>query len=150
MSNRYEAAGVTSAAPAIGGSFAEFRVGARRALIEQIEVSLGAATATNVALTRGSGLSAGASTTLTGIAEDPSAPAAGGALAMGTYATTQPTITPANMLKRFHLPGAIGAGIIWTWPQSDRLIVPANGSIVLFTPVIAGAAAISVGVIWTE
>lgn len=150
MSNRYEAGGVTSAAPAIGTAIAELRAGAtRRLYVEEIGISLGAATQTNVALSRTTTLGAGGTPVLTGIAEDTSAPAAAGVLAMSAF-TTAPGFTATAMLRRMHLPAAIGAGLIWTWPGTDRLIVPAGGSVVLWTPVVAGAAAISVYAIFVE
>ena len=149
MSNRYEAAGVTSAAPAAGAAFAELRnTAARRILVEELGVSLGAATQTNVALSRATSQGTGG-TALAGISEDPNAPAGAASLVMSAF-TTAPGFAATAMLRRFHLPAAIGAGLIWTFPGTDRLIVPPSGSIVLWTPAVAGAAAISVYCIWTE
>lgn len=149
MSARYEAGGVTSAAPAAGAAFAEIRnTAARRIYLEELAVSLGAATATNVALSRAGAQGAGG-TALVGVAEDPGAPAAAASLVMSAF-TTAPTFTATAMLRRFHLGAAIGAGMIWTWPATDRLVIPASGSLVVWTPAIAGAAAISVYAVWTE
>ncbi len=149
MSNRYEAAGVTSAAPTAGSAFAEIRNGsARRLYVEEIGVFLGAATQTNVALSRANAQGAGG-TALVGMQEDPSAPNAAASLVMATF-TTAPTFTAAAMLRRAHLPAAIGAGLIWNWPASDRLIIPPSGSLAIWTPVVAGALTISTYAVWTE
>ena len=147
--NRYEAAGVTSAAPAIGAAFAELRnTAARRLLVEEIGISLGAATATNIALHRSTAQGAGG-TALVGLQEDPNQTAAAASLVMSAF-TTAPTFTATAMLRRFSLPGAIGAGVIWTFAKTDRLVIPPSTSLVIATPTIAGAAAINVYVIWVE
>lgn len=151
MSNRYEASIRSAAAPAAAAAFLEIRnIASRRLLIEEIGITLGAATATGIGLVRATAQGTGGATTATGQPEDPSAPAATPTVAVNAF-TAAPTFTAANTMRRLTLPGAIGAGLIWTWPQSDRLVVPASGSIVLYNShTAAGAAGIEAYVIWTE
>lgn len=151
MSNRYEGSVRSAAAPAASAAFLEIRnTSARRLLIEEIGVTLGAATATGVGLVRATSQGTGGASTATPQAEDPSQAASPVTLAVNAF-TLAPTFTAANAMRRLTLPAAIGAGLIWTWPQSDRLIVPASGSLVLYNShTAAGAAGIEVYVIHTE
>lgn len=149
MSNAYEAATLTSAAPALNTAFAELRAGARRLFILEIGVFLGAATATNCALSRTTTVGTGGANSVTGQTTDPANPAGTGTLQANAF-TVAPVIATSTPLRRAHLPAAIGAGLIWAWSADAPLVVPASGSVVLWTPVIAGAAAISSYVRWTE
>ena len=151
MSTRYHASTFTSAAPALNTPFFELRVpaGGRRAYVEEIGVFLGAATATNVALVRTNAQGAGGANSMVGLPEEPANAVTTTSVQSNAF-TTAPTFTATNAGRRAHLPAAIGAGLIWTWPQSDRLVVVAGGSLVLFTPTIAGAATISTYCVWTE
>src|SRR5689334_6003172 len=127
MSNRQSASVQSAASVAAGAVFLEIRAGARRMLIEELGVFSGAATAFRFGIVRASAQGTGGASTMTGTQEDPSQAAATGLLAVNAF-TTAPTVG-TNYLKRANLAAAIGAGIIWTWPQSDRLIVPASGSV---------------------
>ncbi len=150
MSHTYEAAAVTSGAPLLNTPFFEIRNAATRPIyITEIGVSLGAATATNVALARATTQGTGGAGVLLGQAGDPRAAAATASVAANAF-TLAPAFTAASMLRRFHLPAAIGAGLIWAWPESEPLVLAVSTSMVLFTPTIAGAAAISSYAKWTE
>jgi hypothetical protein len=83
-----------------------------------VYMSGGTAAATDVGLGRPAAVSV-TPTTLTPQAEDTSSAAA---VCTGQVAAaTKPTV-PANYLRRFGIPAAIGAGIIWTW--QNGLVVP--------------------------
>lgn len=149
MSNRYEAAVRVAAAPAIAAVYLELRNPAgRRIQIEEIGIFLNAATATGVGLIRATVQGTGGTATL-GQAEDPSQSAAGASLVGSAY-TAAPTIG-TTYLRRAMLPAAIGAGIIWTWPSSDRLILAASTSMcVANISAAAGAATIDAYAVWIE
>lgn len=150
MSHTYEAGAVTSAAPLAGTPFFEVRNGATRPIfILELGVSLGAATATNVALIRATAQGTGGTGLLLGQSTDPRS-AAGTASVAASAFTLAPAFTAANMLRRFHLPAAIGAGLIWTWPESDPLVLAVSTSMLLVTPTIAGALTISSYARWGE
>jgi hypothetical protein len=152
MSNRYEASVASAAAPAAAAAFFELRNGSsRRLLVEEIGVTIGAATASGVALVRANAQGTGGATSATGQAEDAGQAASTATGVFVNAFTSAPTFTAANTMRRIRLPATIGAGIIWTWPQSDRLVVPASGSIVLYNNhSAAGSAATDIYVIWTE
>lgn len=152
MSNRYQASVASAAAPAAAAAFAEIRNGSsRRILIEEIGVTIGAATASGVALVRANAQGVGGASSGAGQAEDPGQAASTVTGLFVNAFTTAPTFTVANAMRRIRLPATIGSGIIWTWPQSDRLVVPASGSLVLFNNhSAAGAAATDIYVVWTE
>lgn len=149
MATRYSAGTLTSAAPALNTAFAELRAPTRRLHLLQLEIYLGAATATNFALTRSTVVGTGGSNAQTGLPEDTNAPAGTGTLQANAF-TTAPTFSLTAVLKRGHLAASIGGGVLLVWPESDPLIIPAAGSLVIYTPVIAGAASISVSASWQE
>lgn len=151
MSNRHEASVASAAAPAASAAYLEIRnTAARRLQIEEIIVSLSAATATGIGLVRATAQGTGGASTGAAQAEDPTQAASAATLAVNAF-TSAPTFTAANAMRRMVLPAAIGAGVHWTWPQSDRLIVPVSGSLVLFNTLgTAGAAGIQITVVWTE
>lgn len=148
MSNRYEAAQSTAAGPGSADEIFEFRNSStRRCYIEEIGVFLGAATSTGVGLVRATAQGTNGTQQL-GQAEDPNAPA--GTASMYTAVTTGLTLG-SNWMRRAILPAAIGAGIIWTWPQSDRLMVATSASIAVVN--IAGATGANpthAYIVWTE
>lgn len=149
MSNRYEAAIRVAAAPAVNGVYAELRnTAARRLQVEEIGVFLGAATATGAGLARATVQGTGGTATL-GQAEDPNQANAGASLVAPAYTVAAAPATA--FLRRAIIGAAIGGGIIWTWPSSDRLIVPPSGSLVLTNIAAAiGAAVIDAYVVWVE
>ena len=150
MSNRYEASSNTTAAVAANGPYFELRnTAARRMYVEEVGFFIGAATASRIALARATAQGTGGTLNMTGLAEDPNAPAAAGILATPAF-TAAPTVgAVTTYLRRANLPAAIGAGVIWTWPQSDRLVVPPSGSL-LMVGLAAGSLTADFYVVWTE
>lgn len=148
MSNRYGSSVRIAAAPAAGAAFVELRAPStgRRLYVEEITVSLAAATALSVGLVRANAVGTGALTL--GMAEDPgNAAAATGGLATATL----PAFTAANAVRRVTLSPAVGALVSFAWGPSDRLLVPANAALVLFNSgAAAGPAAIDVHAVWSE
>lgn len=127
---RYEVAALTTLTAA-SVPFATLVAGASsRMKISEIGVFLATAVASDIALAR----SATATTTPTkilGQAIDAADPAA-----IGSLAVAWATIGTANAisLRRIALPASIGSGVIWTWPDSNRLILanPAATSELMF------------------
>lgn len=149
MGHRYSAGTLTSAAPNLGTAFAELRnTAAREVQIYEIGVTIGAPTATNVALVRTTALGAGGANVVTGQPLDLGQPAAAATLQSNNW-TTAPTFG-TNYLRRGHIQANVGAGVVWVWPDHCPLVVPVSASIVLLTPVIAGAATISTYMEWSE
>src|SRR5687768_10116269 len=123
MSHRYSASVASAAAPTAAAAFMEFRNAAtRRCYIYEIGVFLGAATASGVALVRANVQGTGGASSGTGQSEDSAAPAATASGLFVNAFTLAPTFTVANAIRRIRLPAAIGAGVIWSWPESDPLI----------------------------
>lgn len=149
MSNRYEAAIRVAAAPAVNGVYAELRnTSARRIQVEEIGIFLGAATATGAGLVRATTQGTGGTATL-GQAEDPNQ--ATGAASLVAPAFTVAPAAGTAFLRRAIIGAAIGGGIIWTWPSSDRLILPPSGSVVLTNIAAAiGSAVIDCYAVWME
>lgn len=152
MSHHYEASAASAAGPAAGAAFAEFRNAAtRRCYVYEIGVFLGAATASGVALVRANAQGVGGASSGTGQAADTNSPAATASGVFVNAFSTAPTFTVANAMRRMRLPAAIGAGIIWSWPESEALVVPTSGSLVLFNNhSAAGSAATDIYVVWSE
>ena len=152
MSDRYTASAASAAAPTAAAAFAEFRNAAtRRCYVHEIGVFLGAATASGVALVRATAQGTGGASSGTGQPEDTNAPAATASGLFVAAFTLAPTFTAANAMRRIRLPAAIGAGLIWSWPESMPLIVPASASLVLFNNHSAtGSAATDIYVCWSE
>lgn len=150
--NRYGVSAASAAAPAAGAAFAEFRNAAtRRVYIIEVGVFLGAATASGVGLVRATAQGTGGASSGTPQAGDPAAPTSSVSGLFVNAFTVAPTFTAANAVRRVRLPAAIGAGIIWSWPPGDPLIVPASGSMVLFNNhSAAGAAATDIYVVYYE
>lgn len=127
---RYEVAALTTLTAA-SVPFATVVAGASsRMKISEIGIFLATAVASDIALAR----SATATTTPTkilGQAVDAADPAA-----IGSVAIAWSTIGTANAIsiRRISLPGTVGSGVIWTWPQGTRLILanPAATSELMF------------------
>lgn len=150
MSNRYNAAVRVAAAPATGAAYIEIRnTAARRMQVEEIGVFLGAATATGCGLVRATAQGTGGASTAIGQPEDPNQAAGAGLIAASAF-TVAPTLGTVY-LRRAIVGAAIGGGIIWTWPSSDRLIIPPSGSVVLVNiAAAAGSAVIDAYATWIE
>lgn len=147
MSNRYEAAVRVSVAPLANAAYLELRnTSARRLQVEEIGVFLGAATATGAGLVRAT-TQGTVGTVAPGQAEDPNQAAAAASL---VGSPTAPGIG-TNFMRRAIIGAAIGGGIIWTWPGSDRLIVPPSGSLLVTNiAAAAGSAVIDAYAVWIE
>lgn len=147
---RYEL-GVRTPAAAAGAPYATILAGSgQRMRIQEIGVSLSAATASSVGLIRT--LTVGTATTSQiGAAADPADSAAVGAIA--TAWSTAPTIAATPVyLRRFATAAAIGPAVIWTWP-SDQPLVATNGattSLVLWNFGAAAGAVLDIYIAWAE
>jgi hypothetical protein len=129
---------------ASGSNGFEFRAGADPAYIYEIGLSLAAATATTVGLGRPAN-TVGVGGTLTvgqGNVSDDAASTAGVVLSGWT---TVPTV-PAQFLRRFAAPAAVGNGWIWQWPQGLR--VKQATSVVLWN--LAANSALNGYVCWAD
>lgn len=116
-----------------GNSMWELRAHASqgRLRLRELGIFLAAATASTYGLGRPNAIGVTPTSPVVGQAEDSADAAAVGATAVAWG--TRPT-TPASSiyLRRISMPAAIGAGIIWTWPDGPGLIVPVNSSIALY------------------
>jgi len=146
---RYEVASLTTLTAA-SVPFATLVAGASsRMKITEIGIFMATAVASDIALAR----SATATTTPTkilGQVYDTADPAA-----IGSLAIAWATIGTANAisLRRIALPATVGAGVIWTWPESHRLILasPAATSELMFVNRGAGVCAtFNIYVVWDE
>lgn len=108
--------GFVSPAAAAGAAYCAFRAPTRTSRILEIGLSLNAATASNVTLIRNT--AAGyAATTSTSVGQADNPLGAAGTSLIDTAWSTAPTITAASRLQRGMLPAAIGASLIWTFPD---------------------------------
>lgn len=103
----------------------------RRSKLMEMHIFIGAATASIFGLGRPAAIGVTPTSPVNLIAEDPGEPALGStdektAVAWGTG----PTV-PAQFFRLANLPGAVGAGIIWTFGP-DGIIIPLSGSLVLW------------------
>lgn len=122
---------------------------ASRMKILEVGIFMVTAVASDIAIAR----SATATTTPTmvlGQQSDPSDPNAIGGLAVawGTIGTAN-TIS----MRRIQLPATIGSGIIWTWPDTNPMVVPspsATGEIMLVNRGAGVCATFDVYVTWME
>jgi hypothetical protein len=123
--------GVRTLSGGIAEAAWEIRAGASpgRLRIMEIGFFLAAATASIIGLGRPADIGDTPTTPVDFLPEDPAnilaANVALSALAWGTG----PTV-PVSFLRRIALPATIGTGVIWTFPEG--LVIPANGSIVLW------------------
>lgn len=118
-----------------------------RLRIRELGIFLNAATASIFGLGRPAAIGVTPTSPVVGQAEDPADAAAVGATALA-WGTKPTTPTSSIYLRRIGLPAAIGAGIIWTWPDGPGLIVPINSSIVIYN--LASNAAANVYARWEE
>ena len=124
---RYEI-GVTKTTGAAAGLLAQLRSGASRD-IRVFEIGVFASTAVSgeVALVRPSAV--GATFTSSGVGAALDTASIAGVTVVDTVAGTAPTIG-TNYMRRIVLPGSIGAGVIWTFPQG--ICIPTSGSLALW------------------
>lgn len=99
--------------------------------LRELGIFLGAATASIFGLGRPAAIGITPTTPVLGQAEDAADAVAVGATALA-WGTAPTAPTSAIYLRRIGLPAAIGAGVIWTWPDGPGLIVPASSSIAIY------------------
>jgi hypothetical protein len=113
--------GVSKTTPAAAGLLAQLRTGASRdARVFEIGVFASTAVSGTVGLIRPSAVGATFTSSSVGAAED--AALGAGAAVVDIAATTPPTIG-SNYMRRIVLPGSIGAGVIWTFPNGINVPV---------------------------
>ena len=143
--------GVTGAAAASAAAYATIESAANvRMRVREIGFFLSAATASSLGLGHpaNEGTPPVASTTAAGQPLDQQdGIAAVGVL--GTAWSTAPT-APTVYMRKINLPAVIGAGVIWTWPADNPLIIKPSGWIVLWNYGAAAGAAPNVYVKWEE
>lgn len=108
-----------------------------RAHILELGIFASAASGTTPVLTLGlfRSTAVGTRTTPTTVLPgDPAEPA--GTTTVATAFSVAPTLA-ASPMRRFVM-NAVGAGIVWTWPDHGGLIVPVSSSMVLAAITIAG------------
>ena len=93
---------------------------AERCALRELGVTLLAATSTLLGLARATTVSVTPGTTIAGQNKNPLSPVSG-TLLVSSWGPVP--VIPANYFRQSALPGAIGAGFIWTWPADDPLIV---------------------------
>ncbi len=112
----------------IANAAVEFRAVSAVSILE-INVFSVAATAVSFGLGRPANTPAGGTINLGQAEEQGSAATTSGLVISGQ--STVPTV-PANFLRRVHLPGAIGAGMMFTWPERGGLRLTAGSSFVVW------------------
>lgn len=129
MARGYYESSQRTASLTAAGNFVDLRAGASLALrVVEIGLSVGVAGASpSVGLSRETAVGV-ASTTTVPQAEDP-ADGASSAL-LGTAWSTAPTVS-AVYFRRITLQATLGAGWVWAWPESNPLIIPASGALMI-------------------
>lgn len=94
--------------------------------LRELHLTQIAATASRIGLARATTVSVAPVTTKPGRATVPGAPDSGTLLVAGW---TTPPVISTNYLRRISLPATIGAGILWTWPADDPLLVGLGSAI---------------------
>lgn len=97
-----------------------------RMALRELGITLQAATSTRLGLARASVVSVTPTGNFAGQNKIPGAPAGGSTLVTGW--TTIPTAAGVP-LRRVTLPAAIGAGVVWTWPADDPLVIGLGSAI---------------------
>jgi hypothetical protein len=123
----YSLANRTSNVTTTQASFELRAPAAARARLMEIGIWLNAATQSPIGIGRPQAIGATPTSPINVLAEDPNDATGGSttALAWGT-----PPTVPLNYFRRFNIAGAIGAGIIATFPRG--LVNAAGGSVVLW------------------
>ncbi len=122
--------GWSKAAPATGTFVSQLRTSSTKDLrLWEVGCFASSAVSLSVGLIRS--LTLGTTpTTVVPQAEDSSTGTTAATVCDTVIAGTQPTITANTYFKKAVLPGTIGAGIIWTFP--DGLVVPVSAGIMLW------------------
>jgi len=124
---RYEAAATSVIVAATATPIVALRAPAtERMALREIGIFLQAATVTRLSLVRATVVSATPTGNFAGQNKQAGAPASGCTLVTGWATIPTASGTP---LRRVTLPGAIGAGVIWSWSADDPLIVGQGSAI---------------------
>lgn len=125
---RFEAGNVTSLATATANApLCAIRAPAtERCALRELGITLVAATSTLLGLVRATTVSVTPGTTIAGQNKNPGSPASG-TLLVSSWATAP--VIPTNYFRQVALPAAIGAGVIWSWPADDPLVVGTGAAI---------------------
>lgn len=127
---------------------------APRMKITEIDVFWASGASTSIAFGVGRpGNTPTTGTQITGVPNDPAAPAAVGATAIAGWGTA-PTI-PAKFLRQAAIASSGGNGVIWTFPPGQELVVPPNArnnGLVLWCTAIGSVTAtvLNVSIGWSE
>lgn len=116
-----------------------------RIRILEVGIALAAATASTFGLGRPAAIGLTPTAPVTGLAIDP-ADTPGTVQAAVAWATGP--AAPANFLRRFSMPAAIGNAVIWPFPPGQEIVVPASSSIVFWN--LATNAVADIYVTWSE
>lgn len=108
------AIGFQTAAAAAGAAYAAVRAPTRNSKIREIGLSCNAATTSPITLYRNTNASYAASTS-TSAGQQLNPVDAAGTTLVDTAWTAAPTVTAASRIRRFQLPGTIGASMIWVF-----------------------------------
>lgn len=119
---RFEAANISTLTTATAGApLVAIRAPATETCrLRELGILLVAATQTLLELRRATTVSVTPGTTIAGQPHTPLAPVSG-TLLVSSWGTVP--VVGANGMRSVILPASIGAGIIWTWPADDPLIV---------------------------
>lgn len=140
-------AGANSPAAASGACFANlWTPAARSARVLRVEVICTAATASDIGLARTTGRGT-QTTTQVGSALDPLTGAS--TVQFDSVWSGQPTGISSTNMRRILL-NAAGQGIIWTWDDTDPLVVSAGSGLCLVNRGGGAAAIQSVNMEWDE
>lgn len=131
-----------------GNSCWELIAGAtQRIRLRELAIFLAAATASTYGLGRPAAIGVTPTTPVLGQAEDPADAAAAAKTAVAW--ATRPTVPTSSIyIRRFSMPAAIGAGIIWTWPDGPGLVIANGASLALYS--LATNGVIDVHARWEE
>lgn len=147
MAQRYYEVGVTTPAAASAAAYATLHTGANlNCAIREVGVFVTAATSSSIGLIRASNTPVATTSTL-GQAQD--TVVAASTVNVDTAWSTAPTIG-SNYLRKAVLPATIGAGIIWTWPNGDGLVVPVSAWLVLWNFGAAAGSACTAYIVYEE
>lgn len=139
-------AGGNSPAAVTGAAFANlWTPAARSARVLRVEVICTAATASDIGLARSSTRGT-QTTTQVGTALDPLTGSS--TVQFDSAWSGQPSVSATNM--RRILLNAAGQGIIWTWDDTDPLVVSAGAGLALINRGGGTAAILSVNMEWDE
>lgn len=147
MAKRFEL-GIRGIAAAAGAAYATVHTGsAQRARIREIGFFVSAATLTPVGLGRPANTPV-ATTSVLGLVVDPADPTAS-TINIDTAWSTAPT-APTNFLRRAQVPATAGAGLIWSWPADQPLVIPASAWLVFWNFSASAGAAPDIYVVYEE